>query len=378
MGKDSTMDVERPTWAEVDLRQLERNYAAIQAHLGGQVSIMAVVKADAYGHGAIAVSKRLVKAGAERLAVAIVREGVALREAGIATPILILGGFSPGQEQAVIDYRLTPAIFSQEPLERLAEAARRAETVAPYHLKVDTGMGRLGVNHGEVMAFVSRASGLDSIELVGIFTHLSSADEDEDEFTQLQVDRFTEVLRQLRVAGIEADLVHAANSAGSIFHSRSWFNAVRPGLALYGVNPNEQRCPFPIAPVLSLKTRIAYLKRVPCGTPLGYNRTFVAERESAVATLPIGYADGLNRLLSNRGRVIVRGRFAPIVGRVSMDLTIIDVTDIADAAIGDDVTIIGRSRGLSITPGDVAQQIQTIPYEVLTQISKRVPRVYLR
>ncbi|MFQ5874355.1 MAG: alanine racemase [Dehalococcoidia bacterium] len=365
----------RLTRAEVDLTKLEHNYRYLRSRIDSRVKFIAVVKAEAYGHGAVETSRALERLGADAFAVAIVEEGVALREAGIGRPIIVFGGALPGREELVLRHGLTPAIHSLDAVRRLSQAAQTGGVVAPYHLKVDTGMGRMGVDYRHLGSFLEQAVGLPAVKLEGVFTHLASADEDSSDYSALQLQRFRESLRALDGRGVKVDMIHAANSAGLLFHPESWFDAVRPGLALYGVNPNSRRESCLLEPILSFKTCIPFLKQVPPNTPLGYGSTFVTQRDSVVATIPVGYADGLNYQLSNRGAVIVRDRLAPIVGRISMDSTLVDVTDVPEVTPGDEVILIGQSQSAAITAEQVAEQIGTIPYEILCSISKRVPRV---
>ena len=340
---------------------------------------MPAVKADAYGHGAAECAAALERAGADWFGVALPEEGLKLREAGIRRPILCLGGFWEGQQEAVIERGLTPVLFRLDLLELFDNAAGAAGLVANYHLKVDTGMGRLGVPHREVEAFLDGAARFENVRLDGLMTHLSSADEPgESEFSKKQITLFEGVVRMARARGHNPTWIHEANSAATLSFPQARGNLVRPGGVLYGlwrdvINPSVE--PLDWRPVMSLSTRIMLLKTVPAGTPLGYGRTFVTSRESRIATLAIGYEDGLSRALSNKGRVIVRGQFAPIVGRVSMDLTIVDVTDIAGAATGDEVSIIGTQGVSRISAEDVAASAGTISYEVTCRLSERVPRI---
>jgi alanine racemase len=340
---------------------------------------MPALKADAYGHGAIECAHSLVRAGAEWFGVALPEEGLKLRDAGIATPILCLGGFWEGQEQSLIARRLTPVVFRLDLLERLDRAAKSAGSRADYHLKVDTGMGRLGVPFSELASFLESASRFENLRLDGVMTHLASADSD-PAFTEKQIAAFEQAVEMVRARGHRPTWIHEANSAGAHAYPQSRGNLVRLGGVLYGLwrdVTNKSVAPLDWRPVMSLSTRIAFLKTVAQDSPLGYGGTFVTKRESRIATLPIGYEDGLRRVLSNCGQVIVRGQLAPIVGRVSMDLTLVDVTDIHDAAVGDDVVIIGDQGANQITAEGIAAQIGTISYEVTCGVSERVPRVYI-
>jgi alanine racemase len=312
--------------------------------------------------------------------VALVEEGIELREGGIAQPIFCVGGFWREQAEDVIKYDLTTALFRLDAAEELNARAREAGRIASYHLKVDTGMGRLGVPFAEAAAFAQELKRFDHVKLDGLMTHLADADSCESESTEKQIARYNEVLGILQQVGIDPTWRHLAASAGVHAYPQAHGNLARVGATLYGLtrdvlSPNRE--PFAVKPVMSLYSRIVMLKTVSAGTPLGYGGSFVTERESRIATIPIGYADGFHRAHSSNGCVIVRGQFAPVVGRVSMDLTILDVTDVADVAFGDEAILIGEREGLRISTEDVAAQIGTISYEVVTSISARVPRVYV-
>lgn len=341
---------------------------------------MAAVKSDAYGHGAVECARALERAGAEWFGVALPEEGFALRESGITRPVLCLGGFWEGQEESLIAHRLTPVVFRLDLLDRLNRVAQASGTIADYHLKVDTGMGRLGVSYAELGSFLDEAARFGAVRLDGVMTHLASADlPDHREFTERQISLFESAVELVRGRGLRPTWIHEANSAGAHAYPHSRGNLVRLGGVLYGLwqdVTDRSIEPLDWRPVMSLRTRIVLMKTVPSGCPLGYGGTFVTTRESRIATLAIGYEDGLCRALSNRGKVIVRGKVAPIVGRVSMDLTLVDVTGVQGAAVGDEVVLIG-SQGLSlITAEEVAAQAGTISYEVTCGISDRVPRVY--
>ena len=371
------LDAHRPTWAEIDLDTLSRNLGAIRRRIGPR-PILAVVKANAYGHGAAEVARSLETEGVERFGVAIPEEGIELRRAGIRAPILVLGGFAPPQADLLLQHSLVPAIYRPDQVESLSSAATRRGMTAPAHLKVDTGMGRLGVPVADVPAFLEVFRRAPSIRLMGVFSHLAVADDPADPFTARQIDLFQEAIRALSAARLSPDEVHLANSAAIMDHPPAWLTLVRPGLVLYGYPPSAKVTPLPVHPVLSLKTRIIYIKEVPPGTTLGYGRTFEARRSTRVASLALGYDDGLPRLVSNRGHVLVRGRRAPVVGRVSMDVTTVDVTDVPGAALGDLVTIIGVCGHEALGADQVAAWAETISWEVLCGIGSRVPRVYVR
>ncbi len=377
----------RPTWAEIHLDRLARNFRAIRARVGESVKICAVIKAEAYGHGAVAVARSLESVGADWFGVAAVEEAIALREAGIVRPILCFG-VTRGQEALVLEYRLTPVVFDAAQIERLDACARAHQAVLDVHLEVDTGMGRTGVPLRELEAALRAFERFRHVRLDGLMTHLAAADDPaQAEFTRTQIARFHEVVRALEARGFHPTYRHLANSAGVRAYPEAWGNLVRPGGLLYGLwsgpRPSSRaeivlETPmgeYALQPVLSLHTRIVFLKEVEAGTPLGYGSTFVTARRSRIATLPIGYHDGYRRALSDRGRVLVRGRFAPVVGRVSMDWTLVDVTDIPDARVGDEVILIGQADGQGITAEELAELCGTISYEITCGISARVPRV---
>src|SRR6185503_12805946 len=300
------------------LAALSANLGAIRRRVGTR-PVLAVVKANAYGHGAPAVARALEREGVESLGVALPVEEIELRRAGVSAPILVLGGFTPAQSDAVLQHRLVPAIFRPDQIEALSRAAAARGVQAPVHLKVDTGMGRLGVPPEDVPAFASILARSPSIRVTGAFSHLAVADDPADPFTRRQIDLFQKSLEAACERGLNPEEVHLANSAAILDHPPAWLSLVRPGLVLYGYPPSAKMTPLEVRPVLSLKTRIIYIKDVAPGTSLGYGRTFVAARPTRVASLALGYDDGLPRLASNRGHVLVRGRQAPIIGRISMD-----------------------------------------------------------
>ena len=369
----------RPTWAEINLDNLVHNFRLIKKAVGPRVAIMPALKADAYGHGARACALALEGEGADWFGVALPEEGLQLRGAGIRRPILCLGGFWEGQEDAVIAHNLTPVLFRLDLLERFNRAARVAGVTADYHLKVDTGMRRLGLSYAELGDFLDGAAVFENVRLDGLMTHFAVADDpNKAEFTNQQIALFENAVQTARARGHNPTWIHEANSAAILSYERARGNLIRPGGLLYGLwrdTTSPLAEPLDWRPVLSLHSRIVLLKAVPQGTPIGYGGTFVTRRPSLIATLAIGYEDGLSRALSNKGRVIVRGQFAPIVGRISMDLTIIDVTDVSDVQTGDEVVIIGTQQSNHISAEEIAASIGTISYEVTCRISDRVPRV---
>ena len=373
----------RPTWVEISLSKLRRNCARVRA-LAGSRKVMAVVKADAYGHGAVPVAQCLAECGVDWFGVATVEEALELRAAGIARPILLLGGLYMSDPAHLIEYRLTPSVSSTARLDTYAQCARRYGQPIEFHLKVDTGIGRLGLPLDRLASFLRHYRELEGLRLTGFFTHLASAEDLVATQTQDQSSRFRAALAELGGAGIAPEWIHVSNSAALLAGLAFPENLVRVGALLFGyclplVMPpdREARELETFEPILNFKSRVVYLKDVPSGTPLGYAAAFHTRRPSRIATVPVGYADGLSRALSNRGRAIVRDRYAPIVGNISMDLTLLDVTDIPGVDVGDEVMLLGRSDHCSITAVQTAQSLGTVPYEVLCSIGKRVPRLYI-
>jgi alanine racemase len=370
----------RPTWAEIDLDALAENLRVIRAQVGSDVSVMAAVKANAYGHGAVSCALRLEREGVDWFGVAMPEEGIDLRQAGITKPILCLGGFWAGQETVCLQQRLTPVVYRLDMIEAFDSAARDAGVMADVHVKIDTGMGRLGVRSDDVPRFCQALSRFRSIRVDGLMTHLAAADDPAREgFTNNQLKRFQQAIDLFRDKGFAPTFVHAANSAATFAFPKARGNIVRPGGTLYGFRRDVLPPKFEtsqLRPVMSLCSRIMLLKSVGKGEKLGYGCTFETTRESRIATIPIGYDDGYRRAFSNQGRVIVRGTFAPVVGRVSMDLTLIDVTDVAGVSLHDQVTLLGIDGSLSINAEDLAELAGTISYEITCGISSRVPRIY--
>jgi alanine racemase len=373
----------RPTWVEISLSKLRRNYGRIR-DLAGARKVMAVVKADAYGHGAVPVAKCLAGCGVDWFGVATVEEALELRAAGIDQPVLLLGGLYMSDPAHLIEYRLTPSISSTMRLDTYAECARRYGRTIEFHLKVDSGLGRLGLPLDRLEGFVEHYRELEGLQMKGLFTHLASAEDLVAAQTDEQRQRFASILEPLRAMKVTPDWVHVSNSAALLTGRKFPENLVRVGALLYGycmplvVPPGQELPKVPqFEPILTFKSRIVYMKDVPSGTPLGYGAAFYTRRASRIATVPVGYADGLSHALSNRGYAIVRGRRARIVGSISMDLSLLDVTDIPGTNIGDEIILLGPSESGSITAVEIAQLLDTVPYEVLCSIGKRVPRIYV-
>jgi alanine racemase len=363
----------RPTTAQIDLGAVQRNFRRLRAVVGAQVNVWGVVKADAYGHGAVGVA-RVLEPLCNALAVSLVEEGLELRAAGVRAPIVVLGAYYNTHQSEVLAARLTPVVYDPADLERFAAASARRGRRADVHVKVDTGMSRLGVPTAELPAVLARISALPSLRLAGLCTHLASADLADAAPTEEAMARFDACVAQARREGF-ADLTnHAANSAAALRFPRARLDAVRPGLALYGALPSGELDLPGLEPALRLTTRVMALHEIAAGTTVSYGGLWRAPRPSRIATLPLGYADGYPRHVRD-AVVLIRGRRAPIVGAVCMDMLMIDVTDVPGAAMGDAVTLIGRDGQEEITVDQLARWAGTINYEILCGISKRVPRV---
>jgi len=375
----------RPTWAEVSLSTLRQNFRTVVKHAGEGVTVCAVVKADAYGHGAVECSRALQAEGAKWLGVTSLDEAIPLREAGIESRILLMTGFWRGEESEIVRLRLTPTVWEPWHIESLESAAASGNVRHAVHLKVDTGMGRLGVSLDELPAVLKALNSAPHLILEGLSTHLASSEIMDAPSVAEQERRFEEAQRMVRAAGLGPELVHMANTSALISRRETWNNMVRPGVALYGYYLPFQRAGrevsggtlrLPVKPVLTWKTRILSMRNFAPNQALGYGGTYVTKAPAHVAVLPVGYADGYNRQLSNRGRVIVRDHYAPIIGSISMDLTLVDVTGIPGIAVGDEVILLGDHDGLSVDALEHARLANSSPYEILCNISKRVPRRY--
>ena len=373
----------RPTWAEIDLDALAANFRAVRRRVGNEVKVMAVVKADAYGHGAVACARRLAAEGADWFGVALPEEGFELRGAGVAQPIICLEGFWEGQAGALVRDRLTPVVYRLDTAEAFDRAARLEGVVADVHVKIDTGMGRLGVCHEEAAEFARSIKNFVNLRVDGLMTHFAAADDAaRDAFTEEQLARFRAARDAFRDAGHAPTFFDMANSAATFARPAAHGNMVRPGGVLYGLwrdvlrqaqEEGEDGLPE-FRPVMSVRSRIMLLKWIGAGETLGYGCTFEATRPTLVATVPVGYHDGYARALSNRGRAIVRGCFAPVAGRISMDLTLLDVTGVPGVEHGDQVTLVGADGELSVPAEEIAGIAGTISYEITCGISRRVPR----
>ncbi|MEQ9618897.1 MAG: alanine racemase [Deltaproteobacteria bacterium] len=361
----------RPTWAEINLDNLTHNFNLVKKLVGDGVGVLSVVKADGYGHGAVEVGGILEEAGTDMLGVATVEEAAELRDYGIEVPILLLGGIRPEEAAVTVEHDLTPCLFSVDVARALDNEAGKARKRSPYHLKIDTGMTRLGIRPEEAASFVEELSSFQNTEMEGVLTHLASAFTKSREYTLSQLDSFSDTLDIVRAHGFRPRFIHSANSASIQRFPESHMNLVRPGIMLYGSGREGDN---DLKPVMKLKTKIIQIRRVPENTPVSYGGTFVTERPSLIATLPIGYADGYMRRLSNSARVSVRGETAPVTGAVCMDLTMIDVTDVPGVRTGDEVVLFGDEL---VSVDDVALWAGTISYELLSITGKRVPRRYI-
>ncbi len=365
-----------PTFAEINLSALAGNIRALKQIIPAGTKFMAVVKADAYGHGAIEISRCAVASGVDYLSVATLKEALELRAEGISFPILILSESIDSVVKEVVNHDLTQTVYSFELAQALSVAACALKKKAKIHFKVDTGMGRIGImDEDEAVELLQKISRLENIVIEGIFTHFSRAGEDR-EFTLQQIIKFNRLIEKLEKQGIYIPIKHAANSAAVLNFKEAAFNMVRIGLSMYGLLPQGIENSLKLIPVLSFKSKVMYIKQVSAKVPLSYSGTFVTEKESVIATIPVGYADGYSRALSNRGQVLIAGKRFNVVGNVCMDMTLIDVTE-NGVKVGDEVVLIGSQGSETISASDIAEKINTINYEVICGIGKRVPRVYV-
>ncbi len=367
------------TYAVTDLDAIAHNVRAILAHVGPGVEMLAVVKANAYGHGAAQVARTAVESGASRLAVARTDEGVQLRQAGLSVPILNMCYTVPAEAGALVAHDLAAAVTTPEGAEALSGRAVALGKVANLHVKIETGMGRYGLLPDEVLPFLAYVSALPNLRLEGLFTHFSVADSADKTYTREQLGRFQAVNSMVREAGYTIPLRHAANSAATLDVPEAHLDAVRPGLSLYGLYPSLEvsRAVRP-RPALSLRSHVGRVRVLPPGSSIGYGRTFITARPTRVALVPVGYGDGYHRLLSNRGAGLIRGQRAPLIGRVCMDQIMLDATGIPGVEQDDEVVLFGAQGGAAISAEEVAELAETINYEVVTALARRVPRVYVR
>ncbi|MBM7836000.1 alanine racemase [Clostridium sardiniense] len=368
----------RPVWAEIDLDKIAFNMRNIK-NVAGDREVIAVIKADAYGHGAVELAEVLLENGASRFAVAIITEAIELRESSIKAPIMILGYTPIEFGEDLIKYDIEQTVYDLEYAKQLSEIALKMGKKAKIHIALDTGMGRIGfMPNEESLNEVLEIASLDGIETVGIFTHFSTADEEDKEYTNYQFAKIQNFIKMLSNNGVNIPIKHVSNSGAIIDLPETYLDAVRAGIILYGYYPsnevNKER--LSIEPALTLKAKIGHVKKLEKGMYVSYGRTFKTERDSIIATLPIGYADGYSRLLSGKAKVIVNGKFANVIGRICMDQCMIDVTDVGEVKVGDEVIILGEDRDLKFNADDMAELIGTINYDILCMIKHRVPRIY--
>jgi len=361
----------RPTWAEINLNSIRKNLETVKSLIGKDVSIMAVVKADAYGHGAVKVSEALIESGVNSLGVATLEEGLELRDAGIDQPIVILGAVQGDEVPSIVERKLTPTVYDIKILGYLSKEVGKLNESLEFHLKIDTGMSRLGIKGHDISEFVNEYRSHSCLKIKGIFTHLASAEDKTSDYTDFQISRFYESLNLINSLNIKPDYFHLANSAAIQNYPESHGNLVRPGIMIYGAWGQNG---IKLYPVMSLKSKIIQIKMHDKGTPVSYGGTYITKRKSLIATVPIGYADGYSRKLSNKAFVSIKGKRANVVGSVCMDFIMIDVTDIEDLQIGDEVVLFGDDI---VSIEDISEWADTIPYEIMTLIGKRVHRIFL-
>ncbi|MCD4687604.1 MAG: alanine racemase [Anaerolineae bacterium] len=366
------------TYAEIDLGAIAENTQALKQYIGPDVRLIAVVKANAYGHGAVEVARTALAHGAEWLGVGRLDEGVALRDTGIDVPILVLSYTSAHEVRAALDYALTLTVAEIPVAEAVSEYARQRNTRARAHVKVDTGMGRYGLLPDEVVPFFERVAALPGLEIEGIYSHFATADVTDKTYAHQQFDTFQAVLGNLAAAGHRPPVRHIANSAGTLDLPTMHLDAVRTGLALYGMYPSvEVGKTVPLKPALTLKSRVARVRTLPAGASISYGRTYITPRAMPVALVPVGYGDGYHRVLSNRGAVLINGQRAPIVGRVCMDQFVVDISGAGHVAVDDEVVLLGAQGNDRITAEEIADWAETLNYQVTTALMARVPRVFM-
>lgn len=370
-------DYLRPAWVEVNLKSIERNVAELKKAIGAGVRIMSVVKADGYGHGAVRSARAALKGGAERLAVALPEELAELRSAGIDAPIHILGDCPEAAIPLLIENQGIPSVFTYGFAKALNEALSGTKTKFPIHIKIDTGMSRLGVPHKQAVEFVKKIRTLDNLHIEGIFSHLATADKPDSAYTQTQIDRFAEILNNLENEGINIEIKHLANSAAALLVEESRFNMVRLGITCYGLHPCETtKKIIGLKPALSLRAKLSRVTEISEGDGVSYGIKFVADKPVKIGTVPLGYADGYTRLLSGKNYAIINGFLCRGAGNITMDQMMIEIPEGCNAKMGDLVILIGEQSGKTITADDLAETLGTINYEITCMMSKRLPRVY--
>lgn len=364
------------TWAEIDLKSVLHNFKELKKHAGTKTKILSVVKADAYGHGMLEVAKLLNKR-TDLFGVADIDEGILLRQNGIRKPVLVFANALPEHAQHIVDYNLTATVCSLQLAAALNHCAKKAKKRIPVHIKIDTGMGRLGVWHREALSFTVAVFQFPNLVIEGIYTHFPSADTDRA-FTEHQTELLSKLIFQLQKIGMDVPLVHASNSAGLVGFKSKVLNVARPGLMLYGMYPDQKfKSKIRLKPVMAVKSRMMFVKDIEKGRSISYGRTFKAKRPMTVATLPVGYSDGYFRILSNNACVLAGGKRCPLLGRVTMDLIVADVSRLKNAEAGDEVVLLGRQGTQEITADEIAQKARTINYEVTCSLGSRLPRVYV-
>ncbi len=370
----------RPVWLEINLDAIAHNVRMIRQVIGKNTQIIAVVKANAYGHGAIEVSETLLENGVTMLGVGVIEEGIVLRKAGIIAPILVCGLTTDDQLEPLVMHNLTATVCRLKTIQALSRMASKKKKKVRVHIKIDTGMGRLGIPSEDILNFIKEIGKMKDIEAEGIFTHFAATNEENGNYTRKQFEKYEKALLQLEREGIDVPLRHVASSAAILKSSRFHLDAVRPGIIIYGLFPSPKtKRTVQLKPAAEFKTRIVFLKKVPAGSSIGYGRTYTTTRPTKIATLPLGYADGYSWLLSNKGEVLVGGQRAPIIGKICMDLCMIDVTHISGVQVGDEVVLWGKQGSKMISVEEVAQKTGSIVYEVICMVDKeRVPKVFIK
>ncbi|MEG2380240.1 MAG: alanine racemase [Oscillospiraceae bacterium] len=381
------MREEKRAWAEISLDAIEHNMCEIRRHVGDEVKILGIVKADAYGHGYLEVSKTILDSGADYLAVACIDEAVQLRLCGINAPILILGATVDDDAFEIVNRNIIPTCFSYDRAKCISDVAKQCGKTAKIHIKIDTGMSRVGFRYTEnkkindnTLTEIIRISKLPNLQIDGIFTHFSVADDDDDDYTMLQFRRFSEVCEKLKLCGIDIPLRHCCNSAALMRFPNMHMDMVRPGIIQYGLMPSEfvDKDILDLRPAMQLKACITHIKTLESGVSISYGRRFKTKKISQIATIPIGYADGFSRILSGKAEVIINNQKCKIVGNICMDQCMIDVTSVNNVSIGDDVILFGSCDNIEIPVESIAEKMGTINYEILCVIGKRIPRIYLK
>lgn len=370
----------RLTRAEINLQALRYNVHAVRSHIPSTVKIMGLVKANGYGHGLTEIASAFVDYGIDYLGVGFLEEGIALREKGISCPVLVLGGVFGSQVKEFLHYNLEMTVSSMEIAHRIEETARQSNGIkARAHLKIDTGMERIGVQAERALPFIEQVMKLRNVDVVGLYSHFATSDERDKSFAREQLVRFRSVLDQMKQRSMTIPLIHIGNSGAVLDLPDSYFGMVRPGVMLYGIYPSKETTQsIPLKPVLSLKSNVVFIKDVESGVSISYGRTYTTKSKTRIATIPIGYGDGYSRRLTNKGEVIIHGKRYPVVGTVCMDQLMVDIGVQSNVHVGDDVVLIGTEGTETISTWDVADKLGTIPYEIVTGIAERVPRVYIQ